>query len=413
MYTKAYTKVRLSTLIWMALLCLALAVGAGAPALAQNAGGGLSPSQILERVRPAVVTVVAEENAAHRKVIGSGIVVTVDGIVLTCSHVIEDADEVSVELEDGTRYQVRQVLDTDREHDLAILKVSAKKLLRAALGDSDKVKQGDRIWTLGTPLGFELSASEGIVSAVRGSTAIQITAPISPGSSGGPVVNARGEVIGLAVGTWEGGQNINFAVPINLAKPLLASFGATDTGAPPAPGGGGGGGGPSLAAGPAIALVLGGVACVLVLGTMVARRRIRGRAGVARGGSSGRVGAMLRVTLPDGSTRTMPILEGVIRIGRDPDNDIVLELPGVSRRHAELWRTGNSFLICDLRSSNGTFVDGVAVQTAALTPGSRVMIGDVALALLLPRRSRRAGHDAAPTVPRAPAPTRTHPGPKR
>ena len=145
--------------------------------------------------------------------------------IATNYHVIEGATAAYVKLVGKqTTYQVESIAATDAEHDLAILKVSSTNSTVLPLANSDKVEIGEAVYAVGNPQGFlEGTVSDGIISAIRGegdNKWIQMTAPISPGSSGGPVLNAHGEVIGVSVGDIDG-QNLNFAVPSNYLKALL------------------------------------------------------------------------------------------------------------------------------------------------------------------------------------------------
>ncbi|HUT73633.1 MAG TPA: trypsin-like peptidase domain-containing protein [Armatimonadota bacterium] len=183
----------------------------------------------LSQVSPAVVTVVCFNEKGEQTTQGSGVIVAPDGMVVTACHVIAGAAAARVTLPIGAYFEVEGLLARDTEADFAVLKVEGKDLPTAPLGDSDQVRQGDGVLTLGAPLGLEQTASEGMVSAVReapeGGRRLQITAPISPGSSGGPVMNLRGEVIGVATFHMTEGQNLNFAVPINDVKPRLKDIG--------------------------------------------------------------------------------------------------------------------------------------------------------------------------------------------
>jgi hypothetical protein len=111
--------------------------------------------------------------------------------------------------------------------DLVVLEIESKGLKPLVLGNSDRVRPGETVVAIGNPLGLEHTVSNGLVSAVREVapelTMLQISAPIAPGSSGGPLFNDRGEVIGVATGILVGGQNLNFGVPVNYLKPLLES----------------------------------------------------------------------------------------------------------------------------------------------------------------------------------------------
>ncbi len=126
-------------------------------------------------------------------------------------------------------YAIENVVVHSKNHDLAIVKVKGVKITgidvpALSLGDSDTIQIGDKVYVAGNPEGLEGTFSDGIISAIRGDSTdkfFQMTAPISPGSSGGPVLNNRGEVIGISVGGMERGQNLNFAIPVNYLKPMV------------------------------------------------------------------------------------------------------------------------------------------------------------------------------------------------
>ncbi len=181
----------------------------------------LTPAQIAERAIPSVVLV---KTAAG---LGTGFVVGRDGRIATNVHVIGGASEATVVLADGREFKDVEVMATDDSHDLIVLRIGAKNLIPLTLGDSSKVRPGERVVAIGHPLGLGNTVSDGLVSAVREVTplltVLQISAPISPGSSGGPLFNDRGEVIGISTLIVTQGQNLNFGMPINQLKPMLAS----------------------------------------------------------------------------------------------------------------------------------------------------------------------------------------------
>ena len=158
---------------------------------------------------------------------GSGFIIDKNGYILTNAHVIDGADTVQVLLKNGKKYKA-QVVGLDKPTDIALLKISAKNLPVANLGDSDKVKVGDWVLAIGSPFGFTTTATKGIVSALGRSlpnetytSFIQTDAAINPGNSGGPLFNGKGEVIAITsqIYTSSGAFNgIGFAIPINLAK---------------------------------------------------------------------------------------------------------------------------------------------------------------------------------------------------
>lgn len=160
---------------------------------------------------------------------GSGILIDPSGRILTNHHVIRDAKSARVKLASGDVYEEVQVLADDARRDIAVLQIPGFDLPSLQMGNSDSVRIGSPVVLIGSPLGLENTVSTGIVSGRRqepqGYQLIQITAPASPGSSGGAVLNAQGAVVGIAVSQMQAGQNLNFAVPINYARGLLAHLG--------------------------------------------------------------------------------------------------------------------------------------------------------------------------------------------
>ncbi|MEI6240956.1 MAG: Do family serine endopeptidase [Planctomycetia bacterium] len=163
-----------------------------------------------------------------RSGVGSGVIVDAAGIVLTNNHVVEGADEVTVELPDGREFKAAEI-KTDPESDLAVVRLeNAKDLPVAKLGDSDKLEIGDWVIAIGNPFELETTVSAGIISgkgrelgSIRRAKFLQTDAAINPGNSGGPLVNLAGEVVGIntAIASNSGGyQGVGFAIPINLAK---------------------------------------------------------------------------------------------------------------------------------------------------------------------------------------------------
>ena len=203
------------------------------PVLPEQAFGAPSEksiSQVVEEQGKAVLVVSNLGLGDSPQAVGSGFVVRPDGLVLTNYHVIENAQAVTVKLPDGREFRAQGVLGSDAELDVAVLKIEANGLPTIPLGDSDQVKVGQRVVTIGNPLGvLEYTVSDGIISAIRLNDDpsaklkkyLQITAPVSQGSSGGPLLNLRGQVIGITFAIIELGQNLNFAIPINAAKPFI------------------------------------------------------------------------------------------------------------------------------------------------------------------------------------------------
>ncbi|MEZ2228627.1 HhoA/HhoB/HtrA family serine endopeptidase [Microcoleus sp.] len=167
---------------------------------------------------------------------GSGFVIDKSGTVLTNAHVVDQADRVTVTLNDGSIFP-GEVLGTDEVTDLAVVKINTKgvNLPTAALGDSDAVKVGDWAIAVGNPLGFDNTVTLGIISTLKRSSAavgipdkrldfIQTDAAINPGNSGGPLLNGSGEVIGINTAIRADAMGIGFAIPINKAKAIYAQL---------------------------------------------------------------------------------------------------------------------------------------------------------------------------------------------
>jgi S1-C subfamily serine protease len=172
----------------------------------------------------------------HLRGQGSGFIIDKSGIVLTNAHVVDKADRVTVTLNDGSIFP-GEVLGTDEVTDLAVVKINTKQanLPVATLGDSDAVKVGDWAIAVGNPLGFDNTVTLGIISTLKRSSAavgipdkrldfIQTDAAINPGNSGGPLLNSRGEVIGINTAIRADAMGIGFAIPIDKAKAIYAQL---------------------------------------------------------------------------------------------------------------------------------------------------------------------------------------------
>jgi S1-C subfamily serine protease len=180
---------------------------------------------IAKAAKASIVTIVMANND-DPIARGSGFLVSSDGMIVTNYHVIAEGNVAVVKFSDGTVLPVEGVLAADKVRDLAIIKIRGGSFRALALGNSDRIQIGEDVVAIGNPLGLELTVSNGILSGVRtvekaGGKFLQITAPISHGSSGGPLFNTSGEVVGITSMYFEGGENLNFAIPINDAKRLL------------------------------------------------------------------------------------------------------------------------------------------------------------------------------------------------
>ena len=164
--------------------------------------------------------------------LGSGFIINKEGYIITNNHVVDDADEIKVKLSDGREFKAKTV-GRDSKTDLALIKISSvfENLPILELGDSDKMRVGDWVMAVGNPFGLEQTVTQGIISAtgrVIGSgpydNFLQTDAPINPGNSGGPLVNLKGEVIGINSSIISGGQGIGFAIPSSLAKSITTQL---------------------------------------------------------------------------------------------------------------------------------------------------------------------------------------------
>jgi S1-C subfamily serine protease len=168
--------------------------------------------------------------------VGSGIVVSANGLILTNNHVVEGARSLTVETADGQQLDA-SVVKTDATHDLAVIRATGSQLTPITLGDSDALEVGQTVLAIGSPLGeFTETVTRGIVSALDRSITvgdqmtgaakqlsglIQTDAAINPGNSGGPLINERGEVVGINSAVSNNAEGIGFAIPINAAKALV------------------------------------------------------------------------------------------------------------------------------------------------------------------------------------------------
>jgi hypothetical protein len=160
--------------------------------------------------------------------LGSGFIVR-NGEIASNLHVVQGAVRGYAKLiGQKTKYDIEGVTAFDSKRDLVVLKISTAASRVLTIGNSNAAQVGESVYAVGNPQGLEGTFSQGIISSIREvgtDKLIQITAPISPGSSGGPVLNDKGEVIGVSVATYRGGQNLNFAIPSSYLSALLTSVG--------------------------------------------------------------------------------------------------------------------------------------------------------------------------------------------
>jgi S1-C subfamily serine protease len=181
----------------------------------------LTDQELFKLKAPSVVLLQVFNQYGQMTATGSGFVAGPDGTIITNYHMIRGAYSEKAKFPDGSTADVLGVLGYSPIADLAAIRLNATPVGPLELGDSDQVEVGDRVVAIGSPRGYQNTISDGLVSGLRDGR-IQTTAPISPGSSGGPFFNQRGQVIGIAVAGRTDAQNLNFVVPINLAKPYLA-----------------------------------------------------------------------------------------------------------------------------------------------------------------------------------------------
>lgn len=181
---------------------------------------------VYERINPAIVAI--EANLADGFSAGTGCVIRSDGVILTGSHVIDEAKEIDVTTSDGKVYKASVLAKMGKNNDLALLKISPKSRLRTiAFGDSSDVKVGQKVLAIGNPFGFSGTLTSGIVSRIDYAKGrIQTDAAINPGCSGGPLLNSQGEVIGISQSIYNPDNNISnigigFAIPVNEAKKFI------------------------------------------------------------------------------------------------------------------------------------------------------------------------------------------------
>ena len=183
-----------------------------------------TPQQIAQKAFQSTVLLVMEDTNGQPLSLGSGFFVG-DGQIATNFHVVEGAARGYAKLVgQETKFNIEGYTAIDKKRDLIILKVTAFGSQIISLGNSNLVEVGQTVYAVGNPRGLEGTFSDGIISSIRPvgtDKLIQITAPLSPGSSGGPVLNRKGEVIGVSVLTIRDGQNLNFAIPSNYLKALL------------------------------------------------------------------------------------------------------------------------------------------------------------------------------------------------
>lgn len=191
--------------------------------------------ELVKAMSPTVVYIAAVNRDGRPANVGSGFIVHADGVIVTNYHLVEGAFGLQIKTFDREIYDRVEVLDYDIRRDVIVLKIRPYRPLHAvSLAEGDELAIGEDAAAIGNPQGLEHTVSAGIISGYRqaeGFRVIQTTVPISPGSSGGPLFNMAGDVVGIttAAAIGDGSQNLNFAIPVSYIRPLLES------GRPPRP----------------------------------------------------------------------------------------------------------------------------------------------------------------------------------
>jgi len=189
--------------------------------------GSRNVVEMIKNVKPAIVQIVGI-TTDNKETRGTGFLVEEIGTIVTNFHIIHGLESASIHLSNGDIYDKVTILAVDERKDLAIIKIFGFDLPVLDLGNSNNVEVGEKAVLIGNPLGFELSATTGIISAIRSSgdgfQVIQTDAAANPGNSGGPLLNENGEVVGVLSFGIKEAENLNFAIPINYAKGLILSI---------------------------------------------------------------------------------------------------------------------------------------------------------------------------------------------
>jgi regulator of sirC expression with transglutaminase-like and TPR domain len=184
----------------------------------------LGVEELTRLVRPSVVVITVRGRDGRPEGIGTGFVVSRDGLIATNHHVIGEGRAISVELADGSRHDVTEVHAFDRPGDLAVVRIAARDLVPLSLGDAGRLRDGQAVVAIGNPKGLKHSVVAGVVSgrrAVQGRSLIQVAIPIEPGNSGGPLLDRTGRVVGVLSIKSMVTANLGFAIPSNSVASLL------------------------------------------------------------------------------------------------------------------------------------------------------------------------------------------------
>ena len=183
----------------------------------------LTAAQIAKKVSPSVVVIQGKTDSGE--VLGSGFIVSNDGKIVTNLHVIREMKTASVQLANGEMFDSLSVLAIDERRDLAVVQIPGFNLSALEVGDSDVLTVGEPLVIVGSPRGLEGTVTAGILSSVRdsgqGFKVLQTDAAVNPGNSGGPLINKKGQAIGVVSFKMRSAEGLNFAVPINYVLALI------------------------------------------------------------------------------------------------------------------------------------------------------------------------------------------------
>ncbi len=180
-------------------------------------------ARLFSKKADAIVMIAVESKDGDK--LGSGFFISRDGKIVTNYHLISGARKVVVKLKNNSVFLPNRIVNLDPDKDIGVIQIDAPKVNYLHMGDSNGVSVGQSVLTIGSPLGLESSISDGLISSVRvngqGLKVFQISVPLSDGSSGGPLMDLDGNVVGITTASFVKGQNLNFAIPINYVKTLL------------------------------------------------------------------------------------------------------------------------------------------------------------------------------------------------
>ncbi len=184
----------------------------------------LSVEEVAQKVRPSIVVITVAGREGRRESLGTGFFVSADGLIATNYHVIGEGRPISVETADGKQYEATEVHASDRQADLAIVRIAARGMPPVALASSQAVADGQAVVAIGNPRGLRHSVVAGVVSSRReidGRPMLQVAIPIEPGNSGGPLLDMHGRALGILTIKSLVTPNLGFAIAVDALKPLL------------------------------------------------------------------------------------------------------------------------------------------------------------------------------------------------